>query len=72
MSEPLTSENKVLDEIAAERREQLGKHGWTPEHDDEHEHGELAMAAVRVARDFNRRAAEGNRGAVNGTQEQPK
>ena len=30
MSEPLTSENKVLDEIAAERREQLGKHGWTP------------------------------------------
>ena len=49
MSEPLTSENKVLDEIAAERREQLGKHGWTPEHDDEHEHGELAMAAACYA-----------------------
>ena len=45
----MTSENKVLDEIAAERREQLDKHGWTPKYDDEHEQGELAMAAACYA-----------------------
>lgn len=32
--------------IAAERRRQVDAEGWTPEHDDEHEICELAMAAV--------------------------
>lgn len=32
--------------IAAERERQLQAEGWTPEHDDEHAHGELAAAAV--------------------------
>jgi hypothetical protein len=31
--------------IADERRRQVEKEGWTPEHDDEHENGELAKAA---------------------------
>jgi hypothetical protein len=32
--------------IAAERNRQLTREGWTPAHDDEHEHGELGLAAV--------------------------
>lgn len=35
--------------IAAERRRQVEAEGWTPEHDDGHEHGELAWAAVCYA-----------------------
>jgi len=31
--------------IAAERRRQVEVEEWTPEHDDEHEHGEMAAAA---------------------------
>lgn len=34
----------VIDEIAAERRRQIEVEGWTPEHDDEHLEGELAIA----------------------------
>lgn len=36
--------------IAAERRRQVEVEGWTPKHDDEHETGELAMAASVYAR----------------------
>lgn len=32
--------------IAAERRRQIEIEGWTPAHDDEHVHGELAAAAA--------------------------
>jgi hypothetical protein len=32
--------------IAAERQRQISQEGWTPEHDDEHDQGELAGAAV--------------------------
>jgi hypothetical protein len=32
--------------IAAERERQMKVEGWTPGHDDEHEDGELAAAAV--------------------------
>lgn len=32
--------------IAAERERQIHKEGWTPEHDDEHNHGELVDAAI--------------------------
>ncbi len=35
----------VIDEIAAERKRQIDAEGWTPEHDDEHDEGELAIAA---------------------------
>lgn len=35
--------------IAAERRRQLEEEGWSPEHDDTHEDGELAIAAACYA-----------------------
>lgn len=39
----------VIREIAAERRRQIEKEGWTPEHDDEHSKGEMAQAAACYA-----------------------
>ena len=39
----------VLDEIAAERRRQIEVEGWGPEHDDEHDEGEMAFAAACYA-----------------------
>lgn len=36
----------VLDEIGRERYRQVEDEGWTPEHDDRHELGELAVAAA--------------------------
>jgi len=39
----------VIDEIAAERRRQVEQEGWTAEHDDDHENGEMAMAAALYA-----------------------
>lgn len=35
--------------IAAERARQVAKEGWTPEHDDEHADGSLALAAACYA-----------------------
>ncbi len=35
--------------IAEERKRQMEVEGWTPEHDDEHSNGELALAAVCYA-----------------------
>lgn len=35
--------------IAAERQRQIEVEGWTPEHDDEHENGEMIAAAVCYA-----------------------
>lgn len=35
--------------IAAERERQVSEEGWTPEHDDEHTHSELAKAAACYA-----------------------
>lgn len=32
--------------IAAERERQVSQEGWTPEHDDQHDKGELASAAM--------------------------
>ncbi|KJM83992.1 hypothetical protein SS33_24890 [Enterobacter kobei] len=32
-------------DVTAERQRQITAEGWTPEHDDEYEHGELADAA---------------------------
>lgn len=35
--------------IAEERKEQVNKHNWTAEHDQQHDGGELAIAAVTLA-----------------------
>lgn len=37
---------KVIEDIAAERTRQIEKEGWTPEHDDQHDAGELSGAAA--------------------------
>ena len=49
---PLPGEpvNTVLGEIAAERRRQIEAEGWTPEHDDQHSDGTLALAGACYAR----------------------
>jgi hypothetical protein len=39
------------EKIAAERRRQVEKEGWTPEHDAEHADGALIKAAVTYARE---------------------
>ena len=39
--------------IPAERARQVEKEGWTPEHDDEHDDAELALAACYYAMPFN-------------------
>ena len=39
----------VLEEIAAERRRQIEREGYTPEHDDAHDDGAIAMAAAAYA-----------------------
>lgn len=38
-----------IDLISAERLRQEKEEGWTPEHDDSHDNGELALAAVCYA-----------------------
>lgn len=43
------SEMTVLEEIAAERQRQIEVEGWTPNHDDEHDRGEMANAAACYA-----------------------
>jgi len=35
--------------IMEERERQISQEGWTPEHDDQHVHGELNRAAQRYA-----------------------
>lgn len=36
-------------DVLAERRRQIEKEGWTPEHDDEHSEGQMASAAACYA-----------------------
>ncbi|MGV8475164.1 hypothetical protein, partial [Pseudomonas aeruginosa] len=36
-------------DVQAERRRQINVEGWTPEHDDEHSHGQMARAAACYA-----------------------
>ncbi|WP_316391882.1 ead/Ea22-like family protein [Citrobacter farmeri] len=38
--------SQAANDVLAERSRQVTAEGWTPEHDDEHCNGELAMAAV--------------------------
>lgn len=40
-----TETTGVIEEIAAERKRQISNEGWTPEHDDLHSNGQLALAA---------------------------
>lgn len=35
-----------MKEIVAERQRQINEEGWTPEHDDQHDGGEMLRAAV--------------------------
>lgn len=44
--QPLTDAAK---DVLAERQRQISVEGWTPEHDDEHRPGELALAAACYA-----------------------
>lgn len=37
--------SKAADDVLAERRRQVEAEGWTPEHDDQHDRGEMAEAA---------------------------
>lgn len=39
----------ALRDVAAERRRQIEAEGWTPEHDDQHNDGELSLAASGYA-----------------------
>lgn len=39
-------------DVLNERRRQVASEGWTPEHDDEHDDGELAAAAACYAAEF--------------------
>ena len=40
---------KAAADVLAERRRQIEREGWTPEHDDEHNAGEMARAAACYA-----------------------
>lgn len=39
----------VIDEIANERRQQIEVKGWSPQHDDSHDDGAMALAACCYA-----------------------
>lgn len=43
------STSHIVDEIRNERRRQVEQEGWTPEHDDKHIHGQMALAAASYA-----------------------
>ena len=40
---------EVITDIVAERKRQIEAKGWTPEHDDGHDNGELSLAAAIYA-----------------------
>ena len=46
-----------LDVIAAERQRQISEKGYTPEHDDEHDLGELGLAAALYALPYDTKMA---------------
>ena len=47
--EGLRHGSRALDDIAAERKRHIEVEGWTPEHDDAHSNGEMAIAAACYA-----------------------
>lgn len=46
---PITVQDAAVSDVLAERARQISAEGWTPEHDDAHEAGELARAAACYA-----------------------
>ncbi|MGE1489012.1 hypothetical protein [Pseudomonas aeruginosa] len=48
-AEPGTEVPQAWLDVQAERRRQVEAEGWTPEHDDEHSHGQMARAAACYA-----------------------
>jgi hypothetical protein len=46
-------------DVLAERRRQIEREGWTPEHDDEHSDGSMALAAACYASNAATWAAKG-------------
>lgn len=54
----LISAPRGTHDVLAERQRQVEAEGWTPEHDDEHSDGSLALAAASyaIADDFDGRA----------------
>jgi len=51
-----------IERITEERQRQISVEGWTPEHDDEHSNGELAIAAACYAAVARQLAARQKRG----------
>ena len=47
--EPRKALSEAARDVLAERERQVTAEGWTPEHDDEHEHGEMSKAASAYA-----------------------
>lgn len=45
----MPDERTGAERIADERKRQMAELGWTPEHDDEHDVGDLALAAIAYA-----------------------
>lgn len=43
--QPPFRDTAALHDVVAERQRQISVEGWTPEHDDEHSDGEMALAA---------------------------
>lgn len=47
--EAFAKSQNVLEEVYSERRRQVDREGWAPQHDDEHDEGEMAFAAAAYA-----------------------
>ena len=45
----MTDDRTGIQRIVDERARQIAKEGWTPEHDDEHTEGELALVGALYA-----------------------
>lgn len=48
--------SQATKDVLAERQRQISVEGWTPEHDDDHVHGQMAGAASCYARHINARS----------------
>ena len=49
VQEPLRVMTAALSDVIAERARQVEAEGWTPEHDDKHKNGSMALAAACYA-----------------------
>lgn len=49
LNEGLGALSRAAQDVLDERRRQIEKEGWTPEHDDRHVPGQLALAAAAYA-----------------------